>query len=129
MKTIALILLSMQTFSLPLQAQNESELLNGKWFFNAPSAPYVYQEGELLFNKKQGELILNINLTTRNCKLKIDKLKKENFGYSCSTYIDGNTVHIKFIIEGEKGNKTLKVIAESGGEIINVLLNRTKEKA
>lgn len=123
MKSIILALLMSVSF-LTLQAQSESELFSGKWSVDAPDAPYGYHEGELAFQRVKGKLTASVNLPYTN--LKIDNLKKEEYGYSCSQYIDGTTVKIRFIIEKKAGKKCLSAVAEADGQDIDVRLSRKK---
>lgn len=54
----------------------------------------------------------------------IQQLKKEKFGYSCSEYIEGSEVTIKFIKVQENGETGLKVVAEADGQVIDVKLKK-----
>lgn len=123
MKTFVLTLL-MSIFAWTMQAQNDSDLFTGKWSINAPSAPYGYQDGELVFQQMNGQLTVDVDLS--GTVLKIRQLKKENYGYSCSEYIDGSQVYIKFIISNKNGKKTLSGEAEADGQVIDVQLTRKK---
>ena len=105
MKT-GMITFLMSTFALISQAQNDSDLLRGNWNIKAPSAPYGYQEGKISFHQTEDKLTADVSLTYANFQL--DQLKKESFGYSCSEYIDGSTVYIKFFITEKNGKKELK---------------------
>ncbi|MDY3070452.1 MAG: hypothetical protein SOR57_12550 [Parabacteroides sp.] len=114
--------LFMSVFALTAQAQGEKEVFQGKWDFNAPTAPYGYNEGELTFQQKNGKLTAIVELP--NTDLNIQQLKKENFGYSCTEYIDGSEVTIKFIKVQENGKTSLKVVAEADGQVMDVKLKR-----
>ncbi len=116
----------MSTFALISQAQNDSDLLRGNWNIKAPSAPYGYQEGKISFHQTEDKLTADVSLTYANFQL--DQLKKESFGYSCSEYIDGSTVYIKFFITEKNGKKELKAVAEADGQVIDVQLTRTNKQ-
>lgn len=118
-KLLALIL---SVFAMTVQAQGENDVFQGKWNFNAPTAPYGYNEGILNFQQKDGKLTAKIELP--NSDLDIQQLKKEKFGYSCSEYIEGSEVTIKFIKVQENGETGLKVVAEADGQVIDVKLKR-----
>lgn len=119
-KTIFALFLSV--FALTAHAQGEKEVFQGTWDFNAPTAPYGYHEGELTFQQKNGKLTAKVELP--NTDLNIQQLKKENFGYSCTEYIDGSEVTIKFIKVKENNKTNLKVVAEADGQIMDVKLKR-----
>lgn len=117
-----LLALFLSVFAMTVQAQGENDVFQGKWNFNAPTAPYGYNEGELTFQQKNGKLTAKFELP--NTDLNIQQLKKEKFGYSCTEYIDGSEVTIKFIEVKENGKTSLKVVAEADGQIMDVKLKR-----
>lgn len=117
-----LLALFLSVFAMTVQAQGENDVFQGKWDFNAPTAPYGYNEGELTFQQKNGKLTAKFELP--NTDLNIQQLKKEKFGYSCTEYIDGSEVTIKFIEVKENGKTSLKVVAEADGQIMDVKLKR-----
>lgn len=125
MKTTIITML-MTAFAWTSYAQSDADLLKGKWNIKAPSAPYGYQEGKISFHQTEDKLTADVSLTYANFQL--DQLKEESFGYSCSEYIDGSTVYIKFFITEKNGKKELKAVAEADGQVIDVQLTRTNKE-
>ncbi|MEE1232238.1 MAG: hypothetical protein U0L16_03065 [Phocaeicola sp.] len=109
---------------LTIQTQSESDLLCGKWDVKVPEAPYGYHEGELTFQRVKGKLRVCVSLPYTN--LNIGNLEKEEYGYSCSQYIDGTSVNIRFIIQRKGEQECLCAVAEVGGQTMDVKLSRKK---
>ncbi len=109
---------------LTIQTQSESDLLCGKWEVKVPEVPYGYHEGELTFQRVKEKLRVCVSLPYTN--LNIGNFKKEEYGYSCSQYIDGTSVNIRFIIKKKGEQKCLFAVAEIDGKTMDVKLFRKK---
>jgi len=109
------------------------DITSSKWFWSIKrELEYQGSFGSLRISRRKNQLssedklTADVSLTYANFQL--DQLKKESFGYSCSEYIDGSTVYIKFFITEKNGKKELKAVAEADGQVIDVQLTRTNKQ-
>lgn len=107
MKKLMVIICSL-FLCITLHAQNK-DIVN-LWDFSAPGAPYGYQDGTFLIKEQNGKLSGEVKIQQSTVTIK--EIKKEGDFYTCSFYIDGETVNVKL---KSKGKKQMEGQALSGG--------------
>lgn len=107
MKKLMVILCSL-FLCIALHAQNK-DVIN-LWDFSAPEAPYGYQEGTFLIKEQDGKLSGEVKIQQSTVAVK--EIKKDGDYYTCSFYIDGQAVDVKF---KAKGKNQLEGQALGGG--------------
>ena len=112
MKKIAFVFLScLMTFTA------YSKDLTGKWTFNAPNAPYGYQEGTVEFKKIDGKPCAEVNFETETVKVDIQETE-ENL-YNTSIPVMGSEITVK--LDNSKGD--MKTTVDAMGTVIDVKLS------
>lgn len=96
MKKLMVIICSL-FLCIALHAQNK-DIVN-LWSFSAPEAPYGYQDGTLLIKEKDGKL--NGEVKIQQSTVTVKEIKKEGDYYTCSFYLDGQAVDVKFKSKGK----------------------------
>jgi len=69
----------------------------GTWEYEAPDAPYEYQEGELIFAKKEGKLIGHASID--GYKIDLEDVIAKGDKLTCEAYIEGESVVFEMVFK------------------------------
>lgn len=97
-------------FCVALQAQSKNDNIVNSWEYNAPDAPYGYQDGLIVIKEVDGKLTGEVKIQQSTVTIK--EIKKENDKYTCSLYIDGQGVDVSM---KPKSKSVLEGMAMTGG--------------
>ena len=95
--------------------------ITGKWNYEAPTAPYGYNQGKIDILNKAGKLSAKLDIQGNITA--IIEIKQTGNTYTCTLYIEGANVDITLQPEGAK----LTGKAEVNGDVMPVTFSRTKE--
>jgi hypothetical protein len=107
MKKLMVIICSL-LLCIVLHAQNKD--IANLWAFSAPDAPYGYQEGIFLIKEQEGKL--NGEVKIQQSTVVVKEIKKDGDFYTCSFYVDGQAIDVKF---NTTGKNELQGQATGGG--------------
>ena len=62
----------------------------GTWEYEAPDAPYEYQEGEIVFAKKDGKLVGYASID--GYKIDLEDVSTKGDKLTCEAYIEGESI-------------------------------------
>lgn len=95
--------------------------ITGKWSYEAPTAPYGYNQGMIDILSKAGKLSAKLDIQGNITA--INEIKQTGNTYTCTLYIEGASVDITLQPEGAK----LTGKAEVNGDVMPVTFSRAKE--
>lgn len=95
--------------------------ITGKWNYEAPTAPYGYNQGKIDILNKAGKLSAKLDIQGNITA--INEIKQTGNTYTCTLYIEGANVDITLQPEGAK----LTGKAEVNGDVMPVTFSRIKE--
>lgn len=100
--------------------KKESEI-TGKWTYEAPTAPYGYNQGMIDIQNKDGKLSAKLDIQGNITA--INEIIQTGNVYTCTLFIEGASVDITLQPEGKK----LIGKAEVNGDVLPVTFTRVKE--
>ncbi len=113
-----LILFSIATSTIGAATSQDLDDVVGNWKYEVPSAPYGYDKGNLIIEKKDDELAGEV-VFADGYKIDLKNVTYENGEFKCGLYIDYEYISITAKIEGDKMTGTantpegeLKITAE-----------------
>ena len=121
---LILIILTLSCFSLSAQTSKVKHNPEGKWDFEAPTAPGGYTSGVVEVASAENKYSATMSFTGNDYKFPVDMVKFENDSLKINLNIEGTDVNIK--IKFEDSDKMSGVAVTNDGEIPLVL---TREKA
>ncbi|MDD2437605.1 MAG: hypothetical protein PHG27_01060 [Massilibacteroides sp.] len=96
MKKVLFILCSF-LLAFAVEAQTKTSVITNVWEYSAPNAPYGYQNGFFKIMEEQGKLKGEIII--QQTTVSIPNIKKENDKYTCSFFMEGQTIDVNFIFK------------------------------
>lgn len=79
----------------------DKEDIQGVWEYEAASAPYEYNEGQLIVSETDGELTLTVKFSNGG-EVKGEQVKCEDNKLSFGVHLDGNFIKVNCLVDGEK---------------------------
>lgn len=95
--------------------------ITGKWAYEAPTAPYGYNQGMIDIQNKDGKLSAKLDIQGNITA--INEIIQTGNAYTCTLFIEGASVDITLQPEGKK----LIGKAEVNGDVLPVTFTRAKE--
>ena len=96
------VLSIMMVFAMNILAQDQktAKAIEGTWLYTADMAPYEYQEGKVIFFKKDGEYKAKIDIDGYIIPTKDLKIEKSKV--TCSASVDYEPITIKLTLKDGK---------------------------
>lgn len=69
----------------------------GTWEYEAPDAPYEYQEGEIVFAKKDGKLVGYVSID--GYKIDLEDVVVKGDKLTCEAYIEGESIVFEMVFK------------------------------
>ncbi len=69
----------------------------GTWEYEAPDAPYEYQEGEIIIAKKEGKLVGYISID--GYKIDLEDVVGKGDKLTCEAYIQGESILFELVFK------------------------------
>lgn len=88
------------------KSANDNKEVTGEWKYEAPTAPYGYAAGVLVFKEKDGKLVGEVKFSD-DYKIDLKDITYTEGQLKCGLYVDYNYVTIKAKIENELLNGTV----------------------
>jgi len=95
----------------------------GKWKFNAPGAPYGYEQGIIEISKDSDQYKATISFTGMDYKFELEKVKYEDEKLSFNLFLDGEDIYILMVFS-EEDKITGKAVYSQG----EISLHATRQK-
>jgi len=73
------------------------KLFIGTWEYEAPDAPYEYQEGEIVISKKDGKLVGYASID--GYKIDLEDVKASGDKLVCEAYIEGESIVFELVFK------------------------------
>ncbi|HVN57185.1 MAG TPA: hypothetical protein VMT63_02710 [Bacteroidales bacterium] len=124
-KCLFLIFIALATINLTAQTTKQKHNPEGKWEFEAPSAPGGYTSGVVEVTKTDSKLTATMSFSGNDYKFPVDQVKFENDTLKINLNVDGTDVNIR--IKFEEPDKLSGVAVTNDGEI-PLTLTRSKGK-
>lgn len=104
-----------------MNVKGEKVTLSGSWDFTAPSAPYEYSTGKLIFSEANGKPTANV-VMSGGYEIPVSDLKIDNLSFAFTVSIDYETVKVS----GKLANGKITGKADSPVGIIDLTASRSK---
>lgn len=103
MKKLMILALVVITFlgSVNISLANGNKDVIGSWKYEAPTAPYGYEKGTIVFAEKEGEIVGEVKFAD-GYKIDMKNVTYENNEIKCSLYVDYEQINVNIKIENKK---------------------------
>jgi hypothetical protein len=73
----------------------------GSWKYEAPTAPYGYEKGTIVFSEKEGKIVGEVKFAD-GYKIDMKNVTYENNELKCGLYIDYEQINVNIKVDGKK---------------------------
>jgi hypothetical protein len=73
----------------------------GSWKYEAPTAPYGYEKGTIVFSEKEGKIVGEVKFAD-GYKIDMKNVSYENNEVKCGLYVDYEQINVNLKIDGKK---------------------------